>query len=332
MATIRKLRDKWQAQVRLKGVKPIARSFAKKADAVSWSLVIESGVVQGTYIDPRASESTTLSQVIDRYIEQLKARKKESGAVESRLKRLRSDLGAFCLSELGVCQLSGYRDRRLLEANPATVIHEMSLLGRVLLMACTEFEIPLPKGVPQVRLPSMPAGRVRRLSLDEEAKLLNACMDVPLLHDFIVLAIETAMRRSELVSMKWDDINWTDAVLNIPVTKAGVPRAIPLSQAAMTLLRRQERSGESVWGFSATVASQRFSKACRAAGVKNLRLHDLRHEGISRFFELGLNQIEVASISGHKTLSMLQRYTHINPAFLVARLAVLQKRSCLSPG
>ena len=324
MATIRKLRDKWQAQVRLKGVKPIARSFAKRADAVSWSLVIESGVVQGTYIDPRASESTTLSQVIDRYIEQLKARKKESGAVVSRLKRLRSDLGAFCLSELGVCQLSGYRDRRLLEANPATVIHEMSLLGRVLRMACTEFEIPLPKGVPQVRLPSMPAGRVRRLSLDEEARLLNACMDVPLLHDIVVLAIETAMRRSELVNMKWDDINWEDAVLNIPVTKAGVSRTIPLSQAAMTLLRRQERSGESVWGFSATVASQRFSKACAAAGVKNLRLHDLRHEGISRFFELGLNQMEVASISGHKTLSMLQRYTHINPRHLVSRLSSLE--------
>ena len=323
MATIRKLRDKWQAQVRLKGVKPIARSFAKKADAVSWGLVIESGVVQGTYVDPRAAESTTLSEVIDRYSEQLKARKRESSAVESRLKRLRSDLGAFCLSKLGVSQLAGYRDRRLLVANPATVIHELSLLLRVLRMASTEYEIPLPKGIPQVRLPSMPAGRVRRLAKDEEYRLLDACGDAPAFHDFIVLAIETAMRRSELVSMRWEDINWGESLLNIPVTKAGVSRVIPLSCAALSVLRLLERSGESVWGFSATVASQRFSKTCSAAGIKNLRLHDLRHEGISRFFELGLNQMEVAAISGHKTLSMLKRYTHINPRHLVSRLSSL---------
>lgn len=325
MATIRKHRDKWQAQIRLSGIKPIARSFTKRSDAIAWACVTEGKVTLGTYVNPRAAESTMLSEVIDRYIEQCKSQFKESRSDSSRLKRLRIDLGAFSLNKIDWCQLSEYRDRRLLEANPATVSHELSLLTRILRRANSDWGIPLPQGVPHVRQPKMPQGRIRRMSTTEEIDLLEKSKDDEELRNIILLALETAMRRSEIIGMRWCDIDWKASTLNIPKTKAGVPRVIPLTGAAIALLRGVVEKGEYIWKISATAASQRFARACGRAAIQGLRFHDLRHEAISRLFELGLNQMEVAAISGHKTVAMLQRYTHINPSHLVARLEKLQE-------
>jgi integrase len=66
--------------------------------------------------------------------------------------------------------------------------------------------------------------------------------------------------------------------------------------------------------------SQAFDRACKRYGIHGLRFHDLRHEATSRFFELGLNPMEVASITGHQDLRMLRRYTHIRPESLVEKL------------
>lgn len=320
MATIRKHRDQWQAQIRLKGIKPIAKSFAKKADAVAWARVAESRVTLGTYVDPRAAENTLVSDLLERYVELLRLRIKFDAPVKSRLERLRCSLGAFSLAMLSMCHLTEYRDQRLLAANPATVIHELSLLRRVLRLASTEWGIPFPQGVPTIRLPKMPRGRTRRLGEGEEETLLSLCVNDPVLHDFIELAIETAMRRSELVSMRWDDIDWQNSTLYIPLTKTGIPRTIPLSSKAASILKSIQRTDARVFGITATSASQRFSKLCFKAQILDLRLHDLRHEAITRFFEIGLNSMEVAAISGHQTLTMLGRYTHLDPSRLVQKL------------
>lgn len=325
MATIRKHRNRWQAQIRLKGIKPIAKSFIKKFDAIAWARVTESRVTLGTYVDPRMAESTLVSDVIDRYLKQLNNRNRVDASLKSRAERLRRSLGAYSLSKLSVCHLSEYRDQRLEVANPATVIHELSLLRRILRLASLEWAIPFPQGIPQVRLPKMPKGRVRRLNVGEEEKLLSLCVNDSVLHGFILLAIETAMRRSELVAMQWADINWESSTLSIPKTKTGVPRVIPLSQKALSVLSSMKRTEGRVFRITATAASQRFNRACREAGISDLRLHDLRHEEISRLFELGLNQMEVAAISGHQTVSMLQRYTHINPQWLVRKLRLSSK-------
>jgi integrase len=325
MATIRKHRSKWQAQIRLKGIKPIAKSFAKKSEAVAWSKVTESRVILGSYVDPRTAESTLVSDIINRYINQLKGRNKLDPSLKSRCKRLTLSLGAFSLAKLSVTHLSEYRDQRLEVANPATVCHELSLLRRILRLANTEWGITIPNGIPQVRLPKMPRGRTRRLQAGEEEELLSLCVNDPTLRDFILLALETAMRRSELIAMKWSDIDFKGSTLSIPVTKTGVPRVIPLSRKTLSILEVMERVEERVFDITATRVSQRFARVCGKAGIDNLRLHDLRHEGISKLFELGLNQMEVAAISGHETVSMLSRYTHIDPQWLVARMKLIQQ-------
>lgn len=225
--------------------------------------------------------------------------------------------------------MSGYRDQRLKvdSANAATVCHELSLLRRILRLASTEWAIPFPQGIPTIRLPAMPKGRVRRLAAGEEDKLLSLCVDDPVLRDFILLAIETAMRRSEIIAMKWSDIDWESRTLSIPKTKTGVPRVIPLSRKALTVLRSISRAEEHVFSISATAVAQRFANACKQARVFDLRLHNPRHEAISRLFELGLNQMEITAISGHHTVSMLQRYTHIGIEHITSKLDLLERQN-----
>ena len=108
----------------------------------------------------------------------------------------------------------------------------------------------------------------------------------------------------------------------LPVTKNGESRGVPLSSRALAILRGLPASSNGrVFGELTTDALQQsFKRAVRRAGIAGLRFHDLRHEATSRFFEKGLNVMEVASVTGHKTLQMLKRYTHLSVTDLATRL------------
>jgi integrase len=109
-------------------------------------------------------------------------------------------------------------------------------------------------------------------------------------------------------------------LLDIPITKTGVPRTIPLCEEALEAIENFINLKQASPGFRADSVTQSFSRACQRASIINLHFHDLRHEATSRFFEKGLNVMEVALITGHKSLSMLHRYTHLKPESLVGKL------------
>jgi integrase len=155
----------------------------------------------------------------------------------------------------------------------------------------------------------------------------------------VAIALETAMRRGELASMRWEHLDRRARVLLVPETKTGEPRRVPLSSRALAVLDGLVRRLDGyVWGVRADSITQAFDRVvkraradyeaeCREKGEKpgpqmltGLRFHDLRHEATSRLFEKGLNPMEVAAITGHKTLQMLKRYTHLRAEDLVDRL------------
>ena len=121
--------------------------------------------------------------------------------------------------------------------------------------------------------------------------------------------------------MRWDHLDRRARVLLIPETKTGTPRRVPLSTAALGVLDGLPRRLDGrVWGMRPDSISQAFERVCKVAGIEGLTFHDLRHEATSRLFEKGLNPMEVAAITGHKTLQMLKRYTHLRAEDLVGRL------------
>lgn len=158
------------------------------------------------------------------------------------------------------------------------------------------------------------------------SRILDACDDgkVECFRTLVVLAIETGMRRGEILGLKWTDISHNRRVISLALTKNGSSREVPLSQRAynaLMALKQSETVDQSTpFAMTASAFEQTWRRVLKRANVRDLKFHDLRHEAVSRFFELGLNIIEVSTISGHKELSMLKRYTHLNAENLVSRL------------
>ena len=170
--------------------------------------------------------------------------------------------------------------------------------------------------------PKLPGGRTRRLQGDEYARLLAATQAYGgEISPLITCAIETAMRRGEIAAMRWDHLDRKARVLLIPETKTGTPRRIPLSTTAVAILDALPRRIDGhVWSMRPDSISQAFERVCKAAGITGLTFHDLRHEAASRLSEKGFGIMEVAAITGHKTMQMVKRYTHYRAEDLVGRL------------
>jgi len=231
------------------------------------------------------------------------------------------------LAKLTSSDLAGYRDQRLKTVAPATVVRELNTLSHAIDVALREWGLWLPRNpLKLVRRPSSPPGRKRRLEAGEEQRLLDACDRgrTPLLKPLIIVALETGMRRGELLGLRWEHVNFQRRTAHLPLTKNGDSRDVPLSRRAtetLTQLRAHApRNAELTFPVTGNAVRLAFEHLRTRAGLTDFHFHDLRHEAVSRFFEKGLNIAEVSTISGHKELRMLQRYTHLRAADLVARL------------
>jgi len=134
------------------------------------------------------------------------------------------------------------------------------------------------------------------------------------------IAIQTGMRRGELLKIKWQDLDLEERTLQLYDTKNGEDRKVPLTTAAASILAKWSSSSERIFPVTSVAVRQAWDRLVKRAGITNLHFHDLRHEGISRFFEMGLSVPEVALISGHKDPRMLFRYTHLRAEDIVRKL------------
>jgi integrase len=323
MATIQKRGDKYRVQIRKQGQKPLTQSFTTRKDAQAWAKRVESEIERGIFLDISEAQETTVLEVVERYETEILPSKRSYPVYRFHLKPLKVNLGHLVLSTVKPSHVSQYRDQRLKEVSPATVIKELGLLQRVLTACVKDWGINLPHGnvVSQIRQPKQPQGRDRRLAVGELDKVLSELKRSPTVKAIVQLALETAMRREEITNMEWKDINIKARTLHIPKTKTDTPRTIPLSGKAIEVLSGiPRRIDGKVFDIQPHSITQAFDRACTRAGIEDLRFHDLRHEATSRFFEKGFNLMEVSSITGHKDLRMLKRYTHLKAEDLAARM------------
>lgn len=324
MATFRKLPSgSWQVQIRRKGESPLSKTFTSKSLADKWARSIESQIDRGVFIDRSEAERTTLADLVDRYILEITPTKKGSKQEVYRLLSLRRQLGHLIIASIQSKHIASFRDKRLAEgASGTTVLHDLSYLSQLFKVAIQDWGIPLPSNpVVSIRKPTKARGRDRRVDKGELVKLLYALNETIEIKTIVQLAIETGMRRSELLSIEWDKVDLENRFVLLPDTKNGDSRAVPLSTRALMILEGIDKhpSGK-IFLTRPDSVSQAFNRACKRAGLENLRFHDLRHEATSRLFEKGLNTMEVSAITGHKTLAMLKRYTHLKASDLALKL------------
>lgn len=326
MATIRDRGERqWEARVRRRGFQTICKTFNTKADAEKWAGIVESEMTRRVFVDWREAEKTTLGEALERYLREITPQKKGHQEAYVIKAWLRHPLALRPLTAVRSSDLAAYRHERLKEVGPKTVIHALNVISHLYNVAKSEWGMEgLINPVAAIKKPKLPPGRSRRISATELKRLLEAAADSDMkcLTAIIELALETAMRRGELVALRWEYVDLEKRVAHLPMTKNGEPRDVPLSSRAVEILRNHPRSTDGrVFPIHPDSVTRAFGDACKKAGIEGLRFHDQRHEATSRFFEHdGLELMDVAKITGHKTLQMLHRYTHLRAEQVAKKL------------
>ena len=130
------------------------------------------------------------------------------------------------------------------------------------------------------------------------------------------------MRLGEMLQMKWKDLDTQSSTLLLTDTKNGSSRVIPLSQCALDVIKNLPNGSENIIPVTYSAVKSAWQRLCNRCGIEDLRFHDLRHEAISRFFEIGLTIPEITKISGHKTKSQLFRYAHADFTSIKKKLMI----------
>lgn len=331
MSSIRKRGDKWQARVHRKDHKPVVQSFNNKADAIKWARNVESQLDLGILASKQAMPR--LMPMVERYVEEVTPTKKGVSQERYRANQfIKTKLAEMQLDKITGEVVAQYRDARLKEVSANTVRLELAFLSVVFEQCRKEWGFAVSNPVRQIRMPKPGKPRQRRLEAGEEEALLAACKasGAHYLYSFVVLAIETGMRFGELASVTWVNVNLEKRTIFLPDTKNGSPRTVPLSTRAVNAINALPRSingrlfscktGSIRSAFLTALTKAQATQPNSDTFLRGLRFHDLRHEAVTRLFEKGLNPIEVGMVSGHKTLSMLQRYTHLRSEELVSKL------------
>lgn len=315
----------WQVKIRRRGYAPVSRTFVRRADAERFARQTEADMDKGVFVSLDEAHSVTLSDLIDRFRREFAPRYK-GRHVETILRMLEDRLGKLSPAALTATKIAAYRDGRLADGvSGETVRKELALLSKLIKTAMREWGIALPGNpVANVSKPPPSKPRERRLKEGEEARLmasLDRCRN-RYMRPLAELAIETAMRQGELLALQWDRVDLKRRIAFLPETKNGEARAVPLSSRAVAILQDLPRSIDGrVFPISQGLVVQAWGHAVKRAGLENLHFHDLRHEALSRLAERGdLSVLELAQISGHKTLQMLKRYTHLQAEKLARKL------------
>jgi len=300
-------------------------TFDTKMAAKEWAAAVEVEIRSGKQ---QAASEGVAQDAFDRYAEEVSPTKKGVRWEVLRLGKLRSDpLGAVRLDRLSPADVAAFRDRRLAEVSPGTVNRELNLISSVFETATCEWKWLPANPCRGIRRPRNPRARDRRVSSEEvrrvclalgysgEGPVANSSQQTALA---FLIALETAMRQAEIVSLQWDDVNMAGRFCTLRDSKNGDKRHVPLNREALRLFGRRE--GYAVpFTVNPATASALFRRARVAAGIDDLRFHDSRHEAITRLAQR-LSILDLARMVGHRDLKSLQIYYNPTATQIAERL------------
>lgn len=333
----------WKAIIRKVGWPTTSKTFRTKRDADDWARRTEDEMVRGVFIQRAASERLTLDDALDRYLKEVSPTKSAftQRGEACKAKQLKAKLGKYSLAAITPDLVADYRDKRLEEGKkPNTVRLELALLGHLFTVSIQEWRTGLAYNpVANIRKPSPGQGRDRRLSGAEETKLIEAVSKYsnPMLGWIVRAALATGMRSTELVSLRRSQVDLQRRIVRLASTdtKSGDARTVPMTLDAkkvfeealanpvrpidcdLVFFGEPGRDGKTRRPYA---FNKIFGEIKAEIGMADLHFHDLRHEAVSRLVEAGLSDQKVSAISGHRSMQMLKRYTHLRAEDMVSEL------------
>lgn len=327
MASITQRSGSYRVRIFRKNDKPISKSFGSEPEATKWLKKTQAQLELGLYQEEVKNQVTLkvgFSEAVEKYIPAHSVHKGNHKTEAGILRILSSRWEGKSLSTISKQDIVLLKDDLLAKGRAAsTVNHYLNALSQLYQVAINEWGLRVTNPITGIKRMCEPQGRMKRLPIEAEAALLACCHELNLdyLSDIIVVAIETGMRCGEILSIRWEDVDFVHRRVLIRDTKNGDSRQVPLSSRAKTIFEHlpSRNTGDIVFPHCRWAIRRHYTKAVKRSakahkGVQNpftdLRFHDLRHEALSRLSDKGLNVMEIAYISGHRTLSMLRRYTH----------------------
>ena len=314
MASFRQHGNGWQGRIRRRGYPDITKTFETKADAEKWARALESEIDKGLFVSVNEAQRNTLGDLIARYLAEVTPTMKGATEDNIRLKAImRKPISRWSMANLSAARIAAYRDERLQEVSAGTVIRELAYLSAIINHARREWGINVLNPVQMVRKPQSPQARSRVLNDEEISKLLQALEPTGRRSHWTKpaaqLALATAMRRGELLSLRWEHIDLQGRTAFLPDTKNGDSRTVPLSTVAVQVLAELPRHiTGAVFPVKFFTLDAAFKRGVRRVGLDGVRFHDLRRTAITHMAEKLPNVIELAAVSGHKSLMVLKRY------------------------
>lgn len=339
MATIQKRKGAWRATIRRQG-KYISATFDSRAEASDWAIQTEAKVLKGFEIEALSKEPEAAIETVPaivalrRYAEDVSSLKRgvrwEQIRIESMIRNDR--LFKRPIVAITGADIAEWRDRRLRTVSPSTVNRELCLLSSIFSFALRECRMGLTVNpCTLVSKPRKPRPRSQRISIEERELIIaklgwDGCSEPTTTSEWVAFAfyfaLETAMRKGEILSLCWSDVQFEERYAHLDLTKNGEERDVPLSKRAIALLKiiAKRDPGSPVIPVKSGHFGQVFTKAKREAGLDHIHFHDSRREAATTMARKLSNVLELAAVTGHKSLEMLKIYYKPKPQDLAARL------------
>lgn len=342
----------YRVQVRLKGHPAETASFERLTDARKWAQQTESAIREGRHFKTVEAKKHTLAQTIERYSKEVLAHRDNPVNQKTYLKYWKEVLGDYRLADVTPALIVEHRNALVGMQNKygraiglATANRYSQALGHVFTIAMKEWGWINQNPVANIAKYKEPRGRVRFLSDEERANLLEACKesDNPFLYTVVVLALSTGARKMEILGLKWQDIDFERKQIVLHETKNDDRRVLPLQGFALGLMKDHAKVRK--LGCDYVFPSKKASKnaqgkiiyqpidirtawenALEKAEIEDFRFHDLRHSAASYLAMNGASLAEIAEVLGHKTLQMVKRYAHLSEAHTHSIVSKMNER------
>lgn len=322
MAFIEKRNGAWRVSVCRKGIRKTA-TFDTKTECKDWASQIEADILNNNFIDKKLLDRKEISliEIFDKYSREVSFKKKGGSQEFIRLKFFsKEEIFNQPIDQITPRLLAEWRDKRLKVVKGSTVNRDLNLLSDIFTMAIKEWGVNIPNNpVHMIQRPKNPAARERTISEEEKRKIAKV-LDWDMgsspkttkqwVAFAFFLAIETAMRRGEILSLQWENVHLEESYLHLESTKNGEKRDVPLSLRAKKLLSllKVGKANDNIVPLTPYNLSRAFNKATKIAQIKDLHFHDARREATTQLSKKLSNVLELSAVTGHKDLQVLKRY------------------------
>jgi integrase len=306
------------------------RTFDRKQAASAWLEKREKELAKPGGIERTKVADPTLSLVIDRYtLESIKEIGRTKAQVLRAIKTY--DLASKPCSEITSADIIAFANQLVAKVKPQTVANYLAHLGAIFAIARPAWGYPLDQGAmkdafvvaKRLGVTTKSRERDRRPTLDELDKLMEHFGDRQRrrpssnpMQKIIAFAIFSTRRLEEITRIRWEDLDVEGSRAMIrdmknPGEKIGNNVWCDLPAEAVRIAQSMPKKADEIFPYGTDAIGASFTRACQLLGIEDLHFHDLRHDGVSRLFETGLNIPRVAAVSGHRAWTSLKRYTHL---------------------